>query len=151
MAPAPLTFPSDRKALVLYDGDCPLCRRSVETLRRLDWMDRLGYADARDPGAWPETDIPLDRERMLEEMHLLTPDRRRIHVGFDAFRWVAARLPLLWAVWPLLYLPGVPRLGRRAYRWVARNRFHLVPCHGGACALPLPAKETPASLTRSAG
>ena len=38
---------------------------------------------------------------------------------------------------PLLYLPGVPAVGQRLYLWVARNRYHLVPCHDGACAVPL--------------
>src|SRR5262249_15442322 len=39
----------ERPAVVLYDGQCPLCRRSVALLRRLDWLGRLAYADARDP------------------------------------------------------------------------------------------------------
>jgi predicted DCC family thiol-disulfide oxidoreductase YuxK len=50
---------------------------------------------------------------------------------------MAWRLPLLWAVAPLLYLPGVPWLGQKVYLWVARNRFNLVPCHDGGCAVPL--------------
>jgi hypothetical protein len=41
------------------------------------------------------------------------------------------------------HVPGrqVPRLrmerwGQKIYLWVARNRFRLVPCHGGVCSLP---------------
>ena len=33
---------------VLYDGACPLCRRTVAALRRLDWFRRLRFADATD-------------------------------------------------------------------------------------------------------
>jgi len=44
--------------------------------------------------------------------------------------------PALWPLVPLLYLPGVPAAGQRLYLWVARNRYHLVPCHAGACAVP---------------
>ena len=122
------------RALVLYDGQCPFCRKSVELLRRLDWLGRLTYVDARGPSRLPPG-ASLDPARLLEEMHVLTPERRVYH-GFAALRWLAWRLPLLWALAPLLYIPGVPALGQRLYLWVARNRFRLVPCHGGVCTLP---------------
>src|SRR5271167_3018384 len=125
---------ADRRACVLYDGQCPLCLKSVALLRRLDWLKRLRYLDARTPAALPEHARALRPERLLEEMHLLTGGGRIYH-GFASFRWMAWRLPLLWSVAPLLYFPGVPWLGQRLYLWVARNRFHLVPCHGGVCTL----------------
>jgi predicted DCC family thiol-disulfide oxidoreductase YuxK len=126
---------SNRRAQVLYDGHCAFCRRSVALLRRLDWLGRLAYADARDPAQRP-AGVALDPDRLLEEMHVLSADGRRVYHGFAALRWLAWRLPLLWPVAPLLYLPGVPALGQRLYLWVARNRFRLVPCHGGVCTLP---------------
>ena len=125
------------KAVVLFDGQCPMCRKSVEILQRLDWRNRLAYRDARDLEHLPESAVSLDPEKLLQEMHVLTPDRRRAYAGFRAVRWMAARLPLLWAVWPLMFLPGVPWLGQRLYRWIARNRYHLVPCHNGECAVTL--------------
>jgi predicted DCC family thiol-disulfide oxidoreductase YuxK len=119
---------------VLYDGQCAFCRKSVELLRRLDWLGRLTFLDARDNSRLP-AGAALEPARLLEEMHVLTPDRHVYH-GFGALRWLAWRLPLLWALAPLLYIPGVPALGQRLYLWVARNRFRLVPCHGGVCTLP---------------
>ena len=126
----------DGRGQVLYDGQCPLCLRSVALLKRLDWLGRLRTIDARDRSQWPASDAPLDPERLLQEMHVVTPDGRRLYRGFAALRWIAWRLPLLWPLAPLLYIPGVPRLGQRLYLWVARNRFRLVPCHGGVCTLP---------------
>jgi predicted DCC family thiol-disulfide oxidoreductase YuxK len=124
------------KAQVLYDGQCPFCRRSVALLKRLDWLGRLSYIDARDRAHLPAGPPSLDPNRLLQEMHVVTPDGRHVYQGFGALRWLAWRLPLLWPVAPLLYLPGVPALGQRLYLWVARNRFRLVPCHGGVCAGP---------------
>jgi predicted DCC family thiol-disulfide oxidoreductase YuxK len=131
-----ITVSERPKAIVLYDGECPLCQRSVAILKRLDWLGRLRFQDARDREHLPASEVPLDPERLLVEMHLLTPDRKRVYAGFAAFRWIAGRLPLLSAIVPLLYLPGVPWLGQKVYRWVARNRFDLVPCHDGQCAVP---------------
>jgi predicted DCC family thiol-disulfide oxidoreductase YuxK len=130
------------KAQVLYDGQCPLCLKSVAWLKRLDWRKRLAYVNVREPGRVPPRDPPLDPKRLLEEMHLITPDGRHVYHGFGAFRWLAWRLPPLWPLAPLLYLPGVPALGQRLYLWVARNRYRLVPCHDGVCELP-PARGRP--------
>ncbi len=124
------------QALVLYDGECPLCQRSVAILKRLDWLRRLVFLDARDEANIPEAVQPLNRDRLLEEMHLVTPDRRKVYHGFGAFRWMAWRLPLLWPLAPVLHLLGMPAIGQRVYRWIARNRFKLVPCTHGECRLP---------------
>src|SRR5262249_11311816 len=123
------------RAAVLYDGQCAFCRKSVELLKRLDWLGVLRYQDAREVPHLPPSATPLDPDRVLEEMHVLTPDGRGLYHGFRALRWLAWRLPLLWPFAPLLYLPGVPALGQRLYLWIARNRFRLVPCHGGVCKL----------------
>jgi hypothetical protein len=79
--------------------------------------------------------IQVSPERLVEEMHLITPHGRKIYHGFWAVRWIAWRLPALWLFAPLLQLPGVPEAGQELYLWVARNRFQLIPCHGGVCTL----------------
>ncbi len=73
---------------------------------------------------------------MLEQMHLVTPDRKHARVGFKAVRWILWRLPLTLPLAPLMYIPGVPWLGHKAYLWVAKNRYDLVPCKDGVCQLP---------------
>lgn len=125
-------------ALVLYDGQCPFCQRSIAILRRLDWLGRLSYFDARDVEHLPAHEPPLDPARLMEEMHVLTADGRRLYAGFRAFRWMAWRLPPLWLLAPLLYLPAVPIVGQRIYLWIARHRYQIVPCRDGVCQLPSP-------------
>lgn len=124
------------KAIVLYDGTCLLCQRSVRLLKRLDWLKRFHYQDCRDTANLPQCAEPLVLEKLIDQMHLVTPDRKHIHVGFYAFRWMSWRLPLTLGIAPLLYIPGVPWLGRKVYLWVAKNRFDLVPCDEGGCRLP---------------
>ncbi len=128
--------PAPGRGIVLYDGQCPLCQRSIRLLKPLDWLGRVHFQDARDVGHLPPCDEPLVPKRLLEEMHLVTPDRRQAFAGFRAFRWLAWRLPVLFPVAPLLHLPGVLWAGNRVYLWVAKNRFNLVACADGVCALP---------------
>lgn len=131
-------MPAADPALVLYDGLCPLCQRSVRILRSLDWLNRIEYRDARDRRNLPANHADIESKQLLAEMHLFTPDRQKAFAGFHAFQWIAWRLPLLIPFAPLMSLPGIPELGQRIYLWVAKNRFRLVPCHDGACQVPLP-------------
>ena len=131
------TDPHAGKGIVLYDGVCPLCLRSVAILKTLDWFGRLHFQNCRDVKNLPASTVPLDAKKMLDEMHVLPPGRDRAFAGFSAFRWIAWRLPLLWPLVPFLYLPGVPWLGNKAYLWVAKNRFRLVPCKDGVCHVPI--------------
>jgi predicted DCC family thiol-disulfide oxidoreductase YuxK len=120
------------KALVFYDGDCRLCRSSVDRLRAMDRGGALDFLNVRDPAvlrAHPE----IDPSRALERMQLVRPEGGPPLEGFDAARWIAGRLPRLrWAA-PLLWLPGMGWLGRRLYDRVARARFGFGRCEGGAC------------------
>jgi predicted DCC family thiol-disulfide oxidoreductase YuxK len=123
------------QATVVYDGACAFCCRSIALLQRLDWRGRLTFANFRDQEN-PLLKTPLLAQApLVDEMHLLTPDGSHLFHGFGALRWLAWRLPALWLIAPFLYIPGVPALGQRAYLWVARNRFRIVPCHGGVCTI----------------
>jgi len=44
---------AERRFTLLYDGECPFCRREVEWLRRRDREDRLSLEDIADPGIDP--------------------------------------------------------------------------------------------------
>ncbi|QVL30517.1 DUF393 domain-containing protein [Telmatocola sphagniphila] len=131
----------ESQACVLFDGDCRFCQKSVALLRKLDWLQRLSFHNARDFDTIPPHTVALDADRLLQEMHVLTPEGTKAFAGFKAFRWIAGRLPALWLIVPFLYIPGVPFLGQKLYLWVARNRYGLVPCHDGQCAVPLKKKK----------
>lgn len=128
------------KGVLLFDGECPLCQRSVAILKKLDWLGRLAYHNGRDLDGIPPHTVPLDPDKLVQEMHLLTPDRTKAPAGYSAFRWIAWRLPLTVLFAPLMYVPGIPWIGNRIYRWVAKNRMNLVPCHDGQCRVPLKRK-----------
>lgn len=110
---------------LFYDGECLFC---LGSLRRLLVMDLLGeitpvnYHELEDLKAYHPD---LDKEACHREIHWL--DRNgRVYKGFFAFRRLAGRLPMLWPLLPALYLPGMGRLGPKAYRWVADNRYFFL-------------------------
>jgi len=136
-AAPPQTDPVPGQAVVLYDSACRFCTKGVAILKRLDWLQRLTYHSAHEVASIPRAEVPLEPAKLLDEMHVLTPDRKHVYAGYAAFRWMAWRLPLTLPIAPLLYIPGVPWIGNKIYRWIAKNRYALLPCHDGACQVPL--------------
>ncbi len=128
--------PLPGQALVLFDGYCPFCQLSMKLLGRLDWFGTLAWRSFRLPENVPQTTPTLDPLRLEEEMHLIGPKGSPILHGFEAFRYMAWRIPLLFPIAPLLYLPWVPLLGQKTYRYIAKNRFGMLPCKDGVCTIP---------------
>ncbi|WP_375390556.1 DCC1-like thiol-disulfide oxidoreductase family protein [uncultured Sphingomonas sp.] len=50
---------------VWHDGDCPLCRREIAVMRRLDRGRRIRFVDA----AAGANDCPVDRAALLARFH----------------------------------------------------------------------------------
>lgn len=124
------------KILVLFDGYCPFCQASVRLLKRLDWFNRLECRSFRESGNVPLLDPPLSPVAMEAEMHAISRCGTKVRAGFRAFRMISWHLPLVVPIAPLLYLPGMGWIGQKVYLWIARNRFSLIPCKDGVCALP---------------
>ena len=110
--------------VVYYDGDCALCN----TARR--WLSRLDASRSVDWTAYQSLPQPPQGLSWLDlesAMWLDTGDDRPV-AGFHAIRMLALRLPPLTALAPVLWLPGMARLGGWAYGLVARNRCRLSGC-----------------------
>ena len=133
--PKPHTGLPHNKLLVLFDGYCPFCQASIRILKSFDWFGWLECRSFREPENIPPLTPPLCPDAMEAEMHAVSHCGKTVRKGFAAFRMIAWRLPLLAPTTPLLYLPGMGWIGQKAYLWVARNRFNLIPCKDGVCAL----------------
>lgn len=122
--------------IVIYDGQCNMCRSQM---RRLDWWDRgdrLAYISLHDPlvtDRWPD----LSHDRLLQEMAVVARDGTR-HWGPGAIRYLTRRLPALWWAVPVVHFPGSMIVWRPLYRWIARNRYWFAgrdDCDSGTCKL----------------
>ena len=127
------------RIVLLYDGHCGLCRRSVRVLRKLDWMHRLSLIDFWDTDKRHSVAPDLSIEQLDRAMHVRfipkgTGKNLQIHTykGFDAFRAISWHLPPLWPLAPLLSLPGIPFLGRLIYARIAERRKR---CDHESCLL----------------
>ena len=114
---------------VLYDGDCPLCRRTIRLLASLDLFRRLDFQDFRRLDLTEYNlsyALNLKPEALEKEMYVIS--RGQAYAGFYGYRTIALALPALWPIAPWLFLPGVSALGGAVYRYVARHRLRLLTC-----------------------
>jgi predicted DCC family thiol-disulfide oxidoreductase YuxK len=129
---------SEWRFKLLYDGDCPLCRREVNWLLRFNRAGHLEFEDiaaaAFDPSRYGTT-----REELMRVMHGVFPDGRIVR-EVEAFRQAYRAVGLGWLAaptgWPILR-PIFDRL----YSLFARNRVRFGrvfgrSCNSGACGVP---------------
>lgn len=115
--------------IVLYDGSCSLCLRSVFILSMLDSLRRLKLVDFRDEKLRLKYAKDIPARNLDLAVHVRFPNSRTF-AGFDAFRELTWHLPLLWLTLPFLYLPLALPLGRYCYKGIAKRRKR---CHDGTC------------------
>jgi predicted DCC family thiol-disulfide oxidoreductase YuxK len=122
---------------LLFDGACPLCRREVAALRRLDrGRGRIRCEDIADPAFDPMA-YGLRADEVMARIHGVLPDGRVVE-GVEVFRRAYGAVGLGWLLAPTRW-PGLRQLADAAYRSFARNRLRLTgragTCDAGRCAL----------------
>jgi ribonuclease/clavin/mitogillin len=119
---------------VFYDEQCEVCQAGVSWLRVLDSKAQI------DPQPITETsvtDCGLPLEECLRQLHVLEPDGT-VQIGWGAVCRLARLFPSTRLIGVLGQLIGLRWFGDLAYGFVARNRYTLSKCRGGACRVAKP-------------
>jgi len=118
--------------IVLFDGGCPMCRRTARRIRALDWRQRLRFIDATDAAARERIAPGLTEAAILIQMYVVDPRGAR-YAGFEAALQIARVVPLLWPLWLIGRLPGIRSVGHLVYRTIASNRIRRGRCTDDLC------------------
>jgi len=126
---------------VFFDGDCPLCSREIDLLRRLDKKGRIVFTDITSP-EFDAGALGLDPGALMERLHARLPDGEVV-AGVEVLRRLYAAVGFERAV-AISRVPGVSGALDLAYALFAKNRLRLtgrcVKGEDGACAVEAPAK-----------
>ena len=106
--------------LVWYDGACPLCRREIALMRRLDRRGAIQFIDlVHDQPA----SCPTDREALLARFH--ASEDGRLLAGAAAFAAMWRAIPALRPLGLAARSPLVLRALERLYRGFLKIRPRL--------------------------
>jgi predicted DCC family thiol-disulfide oxidoreductase YuxK len=112
--------------LVWYDGGCPLCRREIALMRRLDRRGVIRFEDVSDAA----TVCPVDRAALLARFH--AREGGVVLSGAAAFAAMWRAIPLLRPLGLAARLPGVLPALEWSYLRFLRVRPLLQRRLGGA-------------------
>ncbi len=107
--------PPVEKLTIWFDGGCPLCRREIALMQRLDKAGAIDFIDVTDAGS----SCPVDRDALLARFHA-----RENGVMLSG----AAAFAAMWRAIPLLRPIGLAARNHRvlaALEWLYR-RFLLI-------------------------
>ena len=97
------------EVVVWFDGGCPLCRREIALMRRLDRAHAIDFVDA----AGVEGACPLPRGDMLAQLH--AREDGRLLSGAAAFAAMWRAIPVLRPLGLLARSPAVLKGLERLY------------------------------------
>lgn len=108
------------KLIVWHDGDCPLCRREIALMRRLDRRGAIEFVDATQVSA---SACPIGRAELLARFH--ASEDGRLLSGAAAFAAMWRAIPLLRPLGLAARSPTVLAILERIYRAFLRVRPRL--------------------------
>lgn len=114
--------------VLIYDGDCRFCQRSVDLVSKLDGKARIREV------AFQDVELErygVSRDAAEQAMQLVDPSGA-VWSGAAAARELARVIPALRPFAWLFRIPGVMRLAERTYGWIARRR-HRFGCESDVC------------------
>ena len=110
------------KVTVWFDGACPLCRREIAFLKRLDRRGRIAFIDVAPDDAVEA--CPIDRANLLARFHARETGKSLVS-GAAAFGVVYRQVPWLSPIGQLMRIPPLLWVAERAYRAFLRVRPRL--------------------------
>lgn len=115
--------PHPGRFTVVYDGDCRVCTRLANSLRKLDRERRLEVVRSQTPGLHARFPwIPV--AAYADALQLVSPGGETWQ-GAVAVERILDLLPRGFLLSWLFKLPFARAIADRFYRWFARNRYRL--------------------------
>ena len=122
---------SEWRFRILYDGECPFCRREVRWLQRWNRKCRLEFEDITSPG-FSAAQYGKTPKELLGVIHGVFPDGHIVS-GVEVFRQAYRAVGLGWLLAPTAW-PVLRPVFDRLYVLFARHRVRLGRLFGRSCA-----------------
>ncbi len=110
-------------AVLIYDGECPVCRKTVAWIRenmRKDAFEMLPCQAEEARQRFPS----IEQAVCMQAMQLILSDGQ-VLAGEKALPEILKRMKRYGTAAALFDLPGAETISHSFYRWFADNRYHI--------------------------
>lgn len=116
---------------VFFDGECPLCLREINMLKRLDKKQRIEFTDISLP-SFNANAVGIPWPTLMDRIHGRLADGTIIE-GVEVFRQLYSAVGMSPIV-ALTRLPGIAQALNVGYKLFAKNRLKFTGrCVDGVC------------------
>ncbi len=112
-----------KKAVLIYDGACPVCSGTVKWIRENEAGDSFEMLPCQS-GDLGDRFASIRRSECMKAMHLVLPGGA-VFIGEKALPEILKRLRRYRFASLLFKLPGAGILSRFVYRWFADRRYRI--------------------------
>lgn len=108
---------------LLYDGECPICKREICILQKKESQSKIKFVDISSKEFWPFENNNIDYNTAMSQIHAID-GKGNLLVGIQAFATVYARCQLL-VISTLLRIPFIKRVLKPLYTLFAKKRLWM--------------------------
>jgi predicted DCC family thiol-disulfide oxidoreductase YuxK len=116
-------YNSNTHLKLLYDGECPICKREICFLQKKEDKNKVKFIDISSESFSPLESNGIDYETAMSQIHAID-SQGNLLVGIPAFASVYARSHL-WVTSTLLRIPFIKKLLEPIYKLFAKNRLWM--------------------------
>jgi predicted DCC family thiol-disulfide oxidoreductase YuxK len=109
---------------VYYDGNCPLCNRTVIILHHFDFVQAINFKDLQTHGKNEAALIAYDQKKLLLDLYAVDQEGN-VFSGIDTYSQILVKMKYLAILGWLIRFPGVYQLAQVIYRNIADKRERL--------------------------
>ena len=114
---------SNARHLLFFDSDCPFCQLQIRLLSKLDWFNKVEFTPLKEFSE-SLSGVHIEENELNQAIHCITP-QKKIFVGAKAIRFIGMRMPLLFPLSILLWVPGMMFIAEKIYQYISTNRYFL--------------------------
>ncbi len=113
---------NSERAVLIYDGNCPVCRRTIAWIRENMRQDAFELLSCQ--AEETRQRFPFIEDVCMQALQLILPDGR-VLAGEKALPEILKRTKRYGAAAALFDLPGAEAISHSFYRWFADNRYDI--------------------------
>jgi predicted DCC family thiol-disulfide oxidoreductase YuxK len=113
---------NSKKVKILYDDHCNLCKKSMLTLKSINFNNRFDFlALSKNKELYTQNGL---NEKQVKS-YMVGWYKGELYIGYSLYIKICSVNPLLWVLLPIFYLGKISFIGPIIYNYIAERRYRI--------------------------